>query len=86
MDATGNIYVADRNNHRIQVFDSQGNFLLKFGSYGYGDGQFGGPGGVALDASGNIIVSEYRAVSTISRQPDSAIYCSDSTVRMSAVD
>lgn len=27
-----------------------------------------------------------RAVSTILRQPGSAIYCSDSTVRMSAVD
>jgi hypothetical protein len=31
-------------------------------------------------------VTVFRAVSTISRQPDSAIYCSDSTVRMSAVD
>jgi hypothetical protein len=29
---------------------------------------------------------ERRAVSTILRQPGSAIYCSDSTVRMSAVD
>ena len=27
IDAKGNVYVADRGNHRIQVFDSDGNFL-----------------------------------------------------------
>ena len=27
VDAKGNIYVADRGNHRIQVFDGEGNFL-----------------------------------------------------------
>ena len=35
---------------------------------------------------GVALTSPRRAVSTILRQPDSAIYCSDSTVRMSAVD
>jgi len=29
-DASGNIYVADRTNRRIQVFDSDGNFLRQF--------------------------------------------------------
>lgn len=29
-DAQGNIYVADRSNRRIQVFDSEGNFLRQF--------------------------------------------------------
>jgi len=29
-DANGNIYVADRTNRRIQVFDSDGNFLRQF--------------------------------------------------------
>ena len=28
----GNVWVADRNNDRIQKFDKDGNFLLKFGS------------------------------------------------------
>lgn len=32
--------IADHGNHRIQVFDSAGNFLFKFGSEGTGDGQF----------------------------------------------
>src|SRR2546428_13657762 len=30
VDAQNNIYVADRGNHRIQVFDSNGKFLRKF--------------------------------------------------------
>ena len=29
-DADGNVYVADRGNHRIQVFDGDGNFLRQF--------------------------------------------------------
>ena len=27
-------------NHRIQIFDPQGNFIAKFGEGGEGDGQF----------------------------------------------
>jgi len=29
-DADGNVYVADRGNHRIQVFDGEGKFLRQF--------------------------------------------------------
>ena len=32
VDGSGNIYVADTNNHRVQKFGSGGNFLLQFGS------------------------------------------------------
>jgi tripartite motif-containing protein 71 len=32
VDHAGNVWVADRGNHRIQKFDSQGNFILKFGN------------------------------------------------------
>src|SRR5260370_30071481 len=32
--SSGNIIVTDYYNARVQVFDSQGNFLSKFGSYG----------------------------------------------------
>ena len=40
LDSSGNIYVVDTWNHRIQKFDSSGTFLAKWGSYGTGDGQF----------------------------------------------
>jgi DNA-binding beta-propeller fold protein YncE len=34
VDATGNVYVADRGNHRIQVFDNNGNFKSSITSGG----------------------------------------------------
>jgi len=56
IDSIGNMYVADVNNHRIQVFNSSGTLISKFGSNGTGDGQFQCPAGIALDKSGNIYV------------------------------
>lgn len=55
-DQSGNIYVADLNNNRIEKFDSSGNFISKFGSYGSGDGLFHAPTSVAVDKFGNIYV------------------------------
>jgi DNA-binding beta-propeller fold protein YncE len=58
LDALGNVYVADFGNHRIQKLDPTGNFLMKFGSEGTGDGQFINPGQIAFDSQGNIYVSD----------------------------
>ena len=59
VDAQGNVYVTqDGGNRRIQVFDSQGNFLRKWGSGGSADGQFEGPVAVAMDAQGNVHVAD----------------------------
>jgi len=58
VDSSGNVYVADTNNHRIQKFDSGGSFQAKWRSYGSGDGQFNCPGGVAVDSSGNVYVAD----------------------------
>lgn len=64
VDADGNLYVADQFNHRIQVFDSDGNFLFKFGEEGTGDGQLTYVEGIRLDSSGNIYVSDMNDVGT----------------------
>jgi DNA-binding beta-propeller fold protein YncE len=61
VDSSGNVYVSDYSNKRIQKFDSSGNFLLKWGSEGAGDGQFTLPLGVAVDSSDNVYVTDGSA-------------------------
>jgi hypothetical protein len=56
VDASGDVYVADSTNHRVQKFTSDGTFLTKWGSYGSGDGQFIRPSAIAVDGSGNVFV------------------------------
>jgi sugar lactone lactonase YvrE len=57
-DASNNIYVADQSNHQIQVFDSTGNFLRKWGSYGSNPGQMNEPFGICVQ-SNRVYVSEW---------------------------
>ena len=52
------IYVCDCNNHCIQVFDLNLNFIRSIGSRGKGRGEFDQPYDVKFDASGNMYVVE----------------------------
>ncbi len=40
VDSSNNVYVADSGNYRVEKFDSNGNYLTQWGSYGSGNGQF----------------------------------------------
>ncbi len=53
VDVSGNVYVADTGNHRIQKFSSTGAFISALGPYG---DYVRNPTGVAVDASGNVYV------------------------------
>ncbi|MDQ2691962.1 MAG: 6-bladed beta-propeller [Chloroflexota bacterium] len=64
-DAEGNIYTMDTNNSRVQKFDSEGNFLLAWGSEGSGQGQFGDilnprEGHLAVDTRGHVYVIDLK--------------------------
>ena len=54
----GHVYVADYANHRIQVFDTKGNYLIKWGTYGDENGQIHKASALSIVPSGNIYLSD----------------------------
>ena len=54
------ILVADNENNRVQVFDSNGTFLRCFGRKGENTGVFNHPVGIAIDKRRNIFISEWN--------------------------
>jgi RHS repeat-associated protein len=59
IDLSGNLWVDDKNNHRLQKFSPAGTLLGTYGSEGSGEGQFKEVWGIAVDkTTGNIIVSD----------------------------
>lgn len=58
MDASGNIYVLDSANNRIQKFDPEGKYLATFGRKGQGPGEFYNPDSIDIDANGFFYVMD----------------------------
>ena len=56
LDSSGNLYVADTGNNRIEEFDPSGNYVAQWGSSapspGSGNGQFKYPQGIAVNSAG----------------------------------
>jgi sugar lactone lactonase YvrE len=53
VDPIGNVWVADRENNRIEKFNEKGEYLGQFGSKGSGNGQFNKPQSIAVAKDGN---------------------------------
>ncbi len=69
VDAAGNLYIADKDNQRIRKVDTGGAITTVAGTGGHGysgDGvaaiaaQLYEPGGVAMDAAGNLYIADTR--------------------------
>ena len=58
VDKDGYVYVTDHFN-RVQKFDGNGKFLMKFGDTGYADGKFYTLYGVVVDDQGNIYTADW---------------------------
>jgi len=66
VDGEGNVYVADEGNHLLRKIDAAGQVTTLAGAVGqfnYVDGmgsaaQFGGPGGIAVDSAGDVLVAD----------------------------
>lgn len=54
----GRFYVADKDNHRVQVFDPAGVHLFSFGAFGTANGQMKSPQGITVDDDGIIYVAD----------------------------
>lgn len=68
VDSANRLFVADKGNNRIQVFDLSGNFIGAFGSPGAGLSQFNGPRDVTVSGTtvsiadyGNSRISQWTA-------------------------
>lgn len=61
VDSSGNVYVVDAGNCRIQKFTNDGDFITKWGSYGTGSGQFQCATDVAVDFLLNVYVTDWCA-------------------------
>ena len=51
--------MCDNNNHRIQIFDLDLNFVQYIGSPGKGKGEFSNPHDIKFDTAGNMYVAEW---------------------------
>ena len=52
LDSAGRVFVADRGNNRIQIFDADGNYITEWK-------QFGRPSGVYIDANDMLYVTDH---------------------------
>jgi DNA-binding beta-propeller fold protein YncE len=58
VDADGLLYVVDTIINRIEIFDSEGDYLEGFGEQGSRAGTFARPKGIAVDTDGHIYVAD----------------------------
>jgi DNA-binding beta-propeller fold protein YncE len=59
VDSSGDLWVTDEENTRVEEFSSSGAFLGSYGSKGTGEEQFSNPWGIAINQStGNVYVSD----------------------------
>lgn len=56
VDGSGNVYVGDSGNYRVEKFDPEGRLITQWGSPGQGDGQFNTIASVKVDDAGTVYV------------------------------
>jgi outer membrane protein assembly factor BamB len=76
----GLVYVSDADNHRVQVFTADGEFVREFGELGSAPGQFTIPFDLGVDHEGNVYVTDDGAERITKLAPDgSPLWIADAT-------
>ncbi len=60
VDADGNIYCSEEFEHKIYMFNEDGEELGSWGESGSGEGQLNAPSGLAFDSDNNLLVADAR--------------------------
>jgi RHS repeat-associated protein len=60
LDSSGNVWIADTKNSRVEEFNEKGEYLQAFGTKGAGSGQLNSPDGIAIDQHGNVWVADTK--------------------------
>ena len=60
VDMYGFIFITEKENNRVSVFDKDGVFVHRFGCKGSTNGQFSSPYGIALSPNGSIYVTDFN--------------------------
>jgi hypothetical protein len=58
IDSTGDLFVLDQDNGRVEVFNPEGEYLRQFGSTGTAAGKLRDPDGLAIDSKGDVWVAD----------------------------
>ena len=88
VDGTGNMYIADTNNNRIQKFPPEstsatnGTTVAGGNGEGYAANQLRGPRGVAVDGAGNVYVADTFAGSRVQKFPPGSTSATNGTTIM----
>lgn len=70
MDAAGHVYVSDREENKLWVFDARGRSVRGIGRRGQGPGEFQAPTGIAIGPDGKLYVRDQNNVSRFGLDPD----------------
>lgn len=69
-DSRGRLYITDEFNHRVAIYDAEGNFLDQWGEHGGDEGKLDGPAGIAIDSCDNVYIADQHNHSISKFTPD----------------
>jgi sugar lactone lactonase YvrE len=74
VDASGNVYVADPGNFRVQKFTNDGQFLLAFGTQGTSNGQLQSIDGMGIDQGSNLYIGDHQSTPRVERWSTDGVF------------